>query len=333
VTEARPTATLLLPARVRLSGQALPDAVAHALGRADRPGAGEPGERAQLLRHFSLLPRGWPVAALTRGLDANDAGSGPWLRADPAWIRPDLNGARLLAVGDSMALAREDADALLPALRTLFGDAGFPIDAPVPSRWYLRLPQGAQLPPFPAPEDALGTDLSDALVGTPSADANVRRWRSLLSEAQVVLHTHPWNARRMERGLAPVNSLWFWGGGALPDQVRADVAQVHSDEALLCALAARARADPLPPGDHYTELPASTLIDLRGARDLAALCADWLQPALASLAAGRLAALRLDFADGAGCLLRRVQRWRFWRRPIATLAQLAPSPAPAEPGA
>src|SRR3546814_7983843 len=56
-------------------------------------------------------------------------------------------------------------------------------------------------------------DLFDALVGTdPADDANARRWRSLLSEAQVVLHNHPWNARREQSGLPPVNSLWFWGG-------------------------------------------------------------------------------------------------------------------------
>src|SRR5690606_25852361 len=130
-------------------GQPLPQALARALGRADALPAGEAGERAQLQRHFELLPRGWPVAALTRSLDAGDAAIGHWLRADPAWVRPDINGARLFAVGEGMQLVREDADALVPALRTLFGDAGFPIDAPDPSRWYLRAPAGTPLPAFP----------------------------------------------------------------------------------------------------------------------------------------------------------------------------------------
>ena len=48
-------ATLLLPARTRLVGQALPDDVARALGRSDRSDT-DAGERAQLRRQFQLVP-------------------------------------------------------------------------------------------------------------------------------------------------------------------------------------------------------------------------------------------------------------------------------------
>src|SRR5918993_2371765 len=92
-------ATLLLPSRARFAGQTLPDGIARTLGRADRSQVGEPGERAQLLRHFDLLPRGWPVAAITRSLDADDAMLHTWLRADPTHVRPDMAGARVLAIG------------------------------------------------------------------------------------------------------------------------------------------------------------------------------------------------------------------------------------------
>jgi hypothetical protein len=315
------TATLLLPARDRFAGQALPLPLAHVLGRADAIAASEAGARAQLLRHFALLPRGWPVAALTRSQDASDAASAQWLRADPAWIRPDINGARLFACGDGLPLSGEDAGALLPSLRTLFGDTGFPIDAPSPSRWYLRMPVGATLPPFPEPDEALGTDLGDALVdaGGGSAGADVRRWRALLNEAQVVLHNHPWNARRAAAGKPPVNSLWFWGGGMLPDNVTTTHSQVASDDVLLRALAANAGVSPAPASVRF-ELAGDGLFDLREARDLAALDRDWLQPATGALRHGKLRELRLDFADGAGYLLVPAQRWRFWRRPLARLA-------------
>lgn len=321
--------TLLLPARERLGAQPLPDACARALARADALPPGEAGTQAQLLRHFTLLPRRWPVAALTRGRDTNpeDAASAQWLRADPAWVRPDINGARLFAVGEGMSLAREDAEALLPALRTLFGDAGFPIDAPHPSRWYLRLPPGARLPTFPAPAEALGTDLFDALVGTdPADDANARRWRSLLSEAQVVLHNHPWNARREQSGLPPVNSLWFWGGGTLPDHVTSPHARVRSDEVLLQALATLAGARVLGADDAFEASEGDLLVDLRAARDLGAVCTQWWQPALEQLQLGGIASLRLDFGDGAGAVMRRSQRWRFWRSAASGLSRLAPLP-------
>src|SRR5690606_18540982 len=123
-------------------------AIAAVLGRADvAAGQGE-GRTEQLRRHVQLLPDHWPVAALTRKLDAGDAAGAMWLRADPCRIQPDINGARLLDHGDTLGLDAEDAAQLLPALRPLFGDAGMPIDAPSPSRWYLRLPASSKLPPF-----------------------------------------------------------------------------------------------------------------------------------------------------------------------------------------
>jgi hypothetical protein len=308
-------ATLLLPSRARFAGQALPSATARALGRADRSQIGEPGERAQLLRHFDLLPRGWPVAALTRELDAGDAPLSAWLRADPVYVRPDINGARLLAHDQAMQLGGDDIEALLPALRPLFGDTGFTIDAPTPGRWYLRLPREARLPVFAAPADALGADLFEHLPEGPEG----RRWRALLSEAQVVLHNHPHNALRIAAGKPPVNSLWFWGGGILPDHVTTSLVSVYTDDTTLLALASagRARALPLPEG--FAPAATSTLHDLRAVRGTAALVNEWLSPALAALQSGELERLRLDFEDGIGFTIEHRQRWRFWRKPLAGL--------------
>jgi hypothetical protein len=304
-------ATLLLPAANRFGQRSLTTGVARALGRADRLADGAAGRRALLARHFRLLPKNaWPVAALTREADASDAAGAVWLRADPCHVLPDINGARLLAYGESLALSRADVDALLPPLRPLFGDAGFPIDAPTPSRWYLRLPAGATCPGFSEPDDALGTDLFDHL---PGDGAEGRRWRALLSEAQVLLHNHPWNARRVEQGKPAVNSLWFWGGGTLPDRVEsAHTRYAGSDEVgISLAHAARILA---PPAARFEPGEGDVAFDLVGARDLAALERDWLLPALAALREGRLDALELDAEDGVRRSLTHGQRWRFWRR-------------------
>ena len=108
------TTTLLLPPRHRLAGPLSPR-TALALGRADRHDDGAPGEQAQLGRHVELLPRGWPLAAITRALDADDAPLHAWLRADPTHVRPDMTGARVLAIG-RLGLTQAEADALVAAL-------------------------------------------------------------------------------------------------------------------------------------------------------------------------------------------------------------------------
>ena len=308
---------MLLPARTRFAGLRLPDLVLRMLGRADRMPARDPGEAAQLLRHFELLPRGWPVAALTRQLDAADVAASAWLRADPAWVRPDINGARLMACGDMLRLTQEDVDSLLPALRPLFGDVGFILDAPTPSRWYLRLPRDSRLPVFVDPADALGADMFDHLPGSDDASSEARRWRALANEAQVVLHNHPWNARRAAAGKPPVNALWFWGAGALPEYVGTRHSRLQSNDPLARALADAAGIAHSDLG----EIDIATqdgLHDLRDAEPTEVIDA-WLASAFSAVGTKALRRLSLDFADGAGYVIERSQRWRLWRKPASGL--------------
>lgn len=346
-------ATLLLPAAARFGKQGLNEVSARTLGRADRITHDKEGRRAQLLRYFKLVPNHWPIAALTRQADAvaEDAALSAWLRADPAYVQPDINGARLLACGDMLQLTEADSAALLPALKPLFGDIGFTIDAPTPSRWYLRVPRESKLPAFTDPENALGDDLFEHL----AEGADGRRWRALLSEAQVTLHTHPWNGQRIAQGKLPVNSLWFWGGGVLPDAVQAAHGTVYSNEETIRALA-RASQPSLPPRPDSSDLdvskpldsylrgnddagaestkgsdgvnaltptfvtgPENALFDLHTERDLARFQHDWLQPALLAMQRRELHSLRIDFADGKVFVIEPSQRWRFWRKPLTCL--------------
>lgn len=310
------TATLLLSERSRLAGQRLPEELGRWLARADCRDHQSP----PLSRIFDVLPRGWPAAAVTRQRDVGDAAGAVWLRADPAHVRPDINGARLLACGDRLAITRDHADALLKPLRPLFGDAGFLLDAPQPARWYLRLPAGTKLPRFAAPAEALGADLFDHLPADTASDAvEGRRWRALLSEAQVVLHNHPVNAERTAKGLPAVNSVWFWGAGSLPDRIGATVDGIRSDDETLQAFAKAAgiACNPLP--RRWPAVDGACAFDLRHLRDVATLHAEWLAPAFADLQARRIKRVVLMFEDGFEYSLAPNQRWRFWRRPLTEL--------------
>ena len=265
-------------------------------------------------RAFPGLPAPWPLAALTRLTDAPDGDirDHAWLRADPALIQPDMVGARLMATGAMLPLSQDDVDAFLPALRPLFGDAGFALDAPHPQRWYLRMTAATPLPAFPAPEAALGEDPFDH---PPQGDAAlVRRWRVLANEAQVVLHNHPHNARRRSAGLPPVNSLWFHGGGRLPDSAASTFPTLLTDDPLLHGLAALAKVAARPLPESFSAMSDSALLDLR-ALPAARLVEDWLLPALS-----HRGPQRWSFEDGPGVSLAPSQRLRFWRRPLATLA-------------
>jgi hypothetical protein len=302
-----PCVTLLLPTRERFRGQPMPAELGRLLARADRSNA-EAGIKQQLQRHFDVLPRHCPEAPITRQVDARDAAVHAWLRADPAYVRADISGGRMLACGE-LGLTPEDCEALLVPLKPLFGDEGFPISAPVPQRWYLMLPRESKLPAFAAPEDVLGDNLEPHL---PAGDAG-RRWRRLLNEAQVILHNHPLNEQRIAQGKPPVNSLWFFGGGVLPDFVRIE-GRIFGDEILLRGLSEFAKQPVLALPSRYAAAmrDTPTLVDLRTAREIAGLARDWIVPASAEMRGDDT--VELDCVDGSIFTIRRSQRWRLWRR-------------------
>ena len=246
-----------------------------------------------------------PAAALIREHLVGDAADACWLSADPAWIQPDMSGARLLACGQ-LPLTMEEAQALAEPLQPVFAEQGMALSVSSPQRWHLRVPAHISLPKFDAPEQALGEDLYDHLPQGPEG----RRWRVSLNEVQVLLHQHPLNAQRRERGLPPINSLWFWGGGVLPSRIDTALRGVIGEDLLLLALAHRAGI----PAQRRTvstvdAAHAGWLLDLQD-QSADAIASEWW-PCLQTLS--KRVPLLLSFASGERCLHRPWHRWRFWR--------------------
>lgn len=304
------TVTVLLPALDALRGElSAAPRLARALGRADRLESGASGREAQLLRQFRVLPARIPAAPLCRLFDAADGGLGSWVRCDPAHVRADMSTARMLAYGPGLQLTPAEADALAAPLRPLFGDFGMPLSTPHPERWYAHLPEASSLPAMVPPDIALGRDLLECLPPGPQG----ARWRQLWNEAQVILHHHEINRARVAESRPPVNSLWFWGGGALPDSARTDVRGVVSLDPALRGLAKLAEVAELAPEQAWT---AGSLVDLSHLREITQIEHAMLAELLQALRQGQVEEILLDFANGRRWLLRGGQRWRFWRRSL-----------------
>jgi hypothetical protein len=304
--------TLLLPDRERVLANAGHGLLGTWLARGDRLAGAAPGRDVMLRECFEFTGTEIPVAALTRSLDAADAAAAVWLRADPAWVVADAVTLRLLASGD-LQLSIDDCEELARPLKPLFGDAGFLLEPVRPARWYLRCPSGAQLPVFSSPQAALGDDIARHL---PEGDAG-RRWRHLLNEAQVMLHNHPLNAERVRRGMPPVNSLWIWGAGMLPDWVRTTQSVVVSDDEIVHALARLANIPVVNSmADALSAAAAGTaiLIDLDRPASASALDGEWQEPIQRALSDRVVAEVRLTFASGERFRYRHGHRWRFWRK-------------------
>ncbi|MDQ0010417.1 hypothetical protein J2T07_002607 [Luteibacter jiangsuensis] len=331
---------VLLPGRDKVGG--VPP-FASWLARGTTLPAAVPGYLVALSEHFRWPHGPLPAAALIRQSVAGDAGGALWLSADPAWVQPELNGARLLACGN-LGLSVEDSKSLVDALAETFEAEGMSLLVGDAQHWQLRLPSYVEVPSFPEPEDALGADLFEQL---PKGEEG-RRWRALINEAQVVLHNHPVNRTRVAQGLPPVNSVWLWGPGALPEWVECGLTRIYSDDLLAWALAHRANVDVqsrtmFAPSAHVEAAragaahtgvaPVGAASAAKGARGNPAIAAeaaptyslldlqdiqptdferDWWPAIEAHLTAGT--EIRLAFADGVRMVLRKSHRLRFWRK-------------------
>ncbi|RUL72445.1 phosphoglycerate mutase [Dyella choica] len=273
------------------------------LQRADHLSTGAEGYLGGLAAYF-VCEGGMAAAALTRDYLAGDAGDACWLSADPAWVQPDMTGARLLACGQ-LPLGLDEAEELAEPLQAMFAEEGMRLEVSSAHRWHLRLPAQSALPEFAAPETALGEDLYEHL----PQGAQARRWRVLFNEVQVLLHQHPLNAQRRERGLPPINSLWFWGGGVLPSRVDTALRGVIGDDLLLLALAKRAGI----PVQRHARLDSTQpgwLIDLQD-QPADAIASEWW-PGLQKLC--KREPIQFAFASGERYLHRPWHRLRWWRR-------------------
>jgi hypothetical protein len=303
-----PTLHVWLPA---LPSAGPRDPMASDLRRANRSSDGRPGYLNGLGDYFQgadgvAIGSGLPAAAITRNYLAQDADGHSWLSADPAWVQPEMNGVRLLACGH-MQLTPGEAEAFAEALRPALVDAGMDLFLSTPDHWHLRLPPGSSLPDFAAPEQALGEDLSQHL--PPGVEG--RPWRILLNDIQVLLHQHPLNTARRNRGVAPVNCLWLWGGGVLPPPLRSPLDGAISDDLLLAALATQAGIKTLPRTP--ATIAAATrgwLIDLQDL-PLGEIEQHWW-PMLQVLL--RQQPVHLHFASGERWQSQPWHRWRVWRR-------------------
>jgi hypothetical protein len=304
--------TLLIP---DLAGRQRPskDPLSTLIRRADRAPAAH-GLYLELARLFDLhLDADLPVAALTLLGDTGERRPGYWLRADPVYI--EATHDRLIMAGSAgLDLGLEEAIALCDEVNERLRPEGLQLIVGAPTRWYCSWPEVPSVPLRPLP-DLIGKDLYEYM----PAGGEGRPWRQLLNYVQMILHSSRINEGRRAKGLAVINGLWFWGGGALPPVMPSPFLKVWSEDPLVRGLAMNAGMEPLgvpvnaeewlsraTPGAHLLTLDKFPLDAFER----------WLAPLRAALRDGRIERLILCATDGSEYhVTRRSLRrgWRWWR--------------------
>ena|GEM_PF-639201 len=243
-----------------------------------------------------------PMAAVSwHGAGAAQPGAAA-IHADPARLAVSYEAAVVMDP-DELALSQDEADALTAALNEqLFAEAGARLAVAAPGRWVLHLDAAPDVRTI-ALEAWIGAEASGGLPQGPEQ----RAWHRLVNEVQMVLAAHPVNQARRREGRPEVNTLWFWGGGGLPEAEPAPWAAVWGEAPGLAGLA---RLTGVPERGPVTDFepvvaeagqggPVLAVADTpraAGARGdlgakidaLEALDRDWLGPLAAALGRGRV---------------------------------------------
>jgi hypothetical protein len=275
-----------------------------------------------------------PSAAISRVVDIGGDADGWWMHADPVFLKPD--GDRLLLFdGHGLDIQPTEAERLAVMFNAHYRERGWRIEVGHPRRWYLRLASAPEVQTHPLSE-VVGRNI-DSFLPQETAGAD---WRFVTNEVQMLFHGAEVNREREARGVPPINSLWFWGGGRAPTSLPGRFSKVYAGRVFPRGLAVLAglQAHPLPA--HAEELLHGPLLgeqllvnpslqrhvldaDYPGWKAaLAELHGDWIDPLHRALKKGQVRALRFFPCNGYSYRVDRLCLLRFWRKRRALIDSL-----------
>ena len=152
--------------------------------------------------------------------------------ADPVHLLADKDNARLLPCA-ALDLQDAEADALIKSLNDLIQPDGLSVHKGLQGQWFLTGMDASALDSWPSHSVANGK-IANFLPRLDTAGD----WRRLMTEVQMLFHSHPVNEQRAARRQLPVNAIWFWGGAKLPEATAMSSATVYADDSFSQGLAA-----------------------------------------------------------------------------------------------
>jgi len=171
-----------------------------------------PLEAVTCIQHGLAASPDYPIAPIAAHADGLAVGDAYWLRADPVHLLLQRDSFSM-SEPVPMPVTHDHAELMIATLNRHFSQDGMRFFTGRSGAWYVRLDKVPQIQTT-LPCAAMDRNIYPCM--PQGADASA--WVSYLNEIQMLLHDHPANMQR-ESGHQPViNSVWFSGGGVMPQQ-------------------------------------------------------------------------------------------------------------------
>lgn len=116
----------------------------------------------------------------------------------------------ILMTGEEFELSDAEATDIIASLREYYPH--WRLERTDDAMWFIITDETPDIETTPL-QAVLGEDINDHL----PRGGDAMEWTRILNELQMILFNTRVNLERETAGRPPVNSLWFWGGGRLPD--------------------------------------------------------------------------------------------------------------------
>lgn len=236
-----------------------------------------------------------------------------WIAAaDPVHLEPRLDHLCLHALGGAQS-PKSDLRAIFDYLQKSLGENSNFAFTRIGKHGYLRGDEAIAT----APVSASVLDGMEPGEYMPIGES-AATYLKLTSELQMSLHEHEVNIRREAEGLLPVNSVWFWGGGAAPEKKVKLLPPFFGDDPLFQGYWESCTGVIAPWPGNFAECLDIAVKDLvvitPEENDDGDALASYLNELREHLKSGRLDRLVLLFRDGLTAEVGRFDAFRFWRR-------------------
>ncbi len=197
----------------QLSALPYDSALACLLSKSSRTWLDSPLEAVVCDQHGLKRVSDYPIAVIAASAEGIGVGDAYWLRADPVHLILQRDS---FSLGEPVPLqiAHEQSEGLLSSLNEHFKPDGLRFVVGNSGAWYLRPAHAPQIKTT-LPSVAADKDIFQFM---PQGEEGAK-WGAYLNEVQMVLHAHPVNIARESAGLVAVNSVWFSGGGVMPQKI------------------------------------------------------------------------------------------------------------------
>lgn len=173
-----------------------------------------------------------------------------YMCADPVHLQADMDHAILTSSHD-LYLKSDESAAICDVLNKHFKQDGLNFIMLDKNQWIVSSKDEIELETTPLSE-MIGRNVNFFM---PKGDAS-GSWKKILTEAQMLMHSHDVNVNRESSGKFSVNSLWFHGSGNLPNYLQQSSLSICSKDNVLKGLADHIGCDymTVPQSfDHYKQ--------------------------------------------------------------------------------